>query len=246
MRLRNGILSAGGGMRTTALAAAAILSIAAVCLAAPVRADAPGTREARRLADARAAYLALFEVEEAKEVPGPLLEGCRCVAVFPGVVKGALGWGGRRGSGVFTCRDSAGVWSPPAFMTLTGGSVGFQIGVEKADVVLFVMDAKSAEALADGEFTVGAKGSIAAGPVGRTAEGATDLRLDAEIYSYARSRGLFAGISLEGAHLGHDGKAIERFYGKPVAPRALLFGSPGVETPAAARAFLEVLPARGK
>lgn len=200
------------------------------------------TREQKRLADAREAYVALFEVEEAKEIPGPLLEKCRCVAVFPGMIKGALGWGGRRGSGVLTCRDSAGVWSPPAFMTLTGGSVGFQIGVEKADVVLFVMSAKTAEGLADGEFTVGAKGSIAAGPVGRTAEGATDLRLDAEIYSYARSKGLFAGISLEGAHIGHDEKAIERFYGKPLAPRALLFGDPGIEVPEEARGFLEALP----
>lgn len=223
----------------------AMVCVAALAATAPVRAD-DRSREAQRLADAREAYLALFEVEEAKEVPEPLLEKCRCVAVFPGVIKGAIGWGGRRGSGVLSCRDSAGAWSPPVFMTLTGGSIGFQIGVEKADVVLFVMNGKSAGGLAEGEFTVGAKGSIAAGPVGRTAEGATDLRLDAEIYSYARSKGLFAGISLEGAHLGNDGKAIERFYGKPVAPRTLLFGDPAVEVPEAARNFLEVLPEPGE
>jgi lipid-binding SYLF domain-containing protein len=224
----------------------ACMTAAAVAVAgSAAQADSP-TREEKRIADARSAYLALFEVEEAKEIPQPLLEKCRCVAVFPGVVKGALGWGGRRGSGVLSCRDDSGTWSAPTFMTLTGGSVGLQIGVEKADVVLFVMNSKSAEALADGGFTLGAKGSIAAGPVGRTAEGATDLRLDAEIYSYARSKGLFAGLSLEGAHLGHDVRAIERFYGKSVAPRALLFGDPGVPTPEAARTFLEVLPRAGE
>lgn len=236
--------SGPAGRRAAAGCAVVACLLASMPIAGPVAADSP-SREAQRLADAREAYLALLEVEEAKEIPEPLLEKCRCVAVFPGVIKGALGWGGRRGSGVLSCRDSTGAWSPPAFMTLTGGSVGFQIGVEKADVVLFVMNGKSAGALADGEFTVGAKGSIAAGPVGRTAEGATDLKLDAEIYSYARSKGLFAGISLEGAHLGHDQKATEHFYGKPVEPRVLLFGNPDVALPKAAGGFLEALPARG-
>jgi len=220
---------------------AALLLLA---LGAAVRSADAEDREAARLEAARTAYDALFEVEEAGEVPVPLLERCACVAVFPGVIKGALGWGGRRGHGVMSCRDSAGTWSPPTFMTLTGGSVGFQIGVERADVVLFVMNPKSARSLAGGEFTLGAKGSIAAGPVGRTAEGATDVRLDAEIYSYARSKGLFAGISLEGAHLAQDRDAIERFYGRRIDPAALLFAPPALELPAAARAFLEALPAR--
>jgi lipid-binding SYLF domain-containing protein len=223
----------------------AVLALALLCPAPGGAADAPG-REAKRLTDARDAYTALLGVEEAHEIPEPLLQRCQCVAVFPGVVKGALGWGGRRGSGVLTCRDDAGVWSAPTFMTLTGGSVGFQIGVEKADVVLFVMNEKGARAMADGEFTVGAKGSVVAGPVGRTAEGATDVRLDAEIYSYARAKGLFAGLSLEGAHIGNDLKAIERFYGRAIPPKALLFERAGVELPAAAKSFLEVLPARAR
>lgn len=228
----------------TAVARTAL--VMALFSAAPAgAADAPA-RESKRLSDAREAYTALLGVDEAQEIPERLLERCRCVAVFPGVIKGAIGWGGRRGSGVLTCRDTAGVWSAPAFMTLTGGSVGFQIGVEKADVVLFVMNEKGARAMTDGEFTVGAKGSVVAGPVGRTAEGATDLRLDAEIYSYARAKGLFAGLSLEGAHIGNDLKAIERFYGKAIPPRALLFERAAIQLPAAARAFLEVLPARAK
>lgn len=220
---------------------------AALTIATPPRttfAADDATRETKRLADAREAYLGLLGVEEAESVPAPLLEKCECVAVFPGVIKGALGWGGRHGNGVMTCRDTSGRWSAPAFMTLTGGSVGFQIGVEKADVVLFVMNAKGARALTGGDFTVGAKGSIAAGPVGRTAEGATDIRLDAEIYSYARARGLFAGVSLEGARIGSDEKAIARFYGEAVPPERLLFSKPDKALPAEAKAFLEVLPAR--
>jgi lipid-binding SYLF domain-containing protein len=220
-----------------------ILSLLLLAALAASAATAAGeeTREAKRLDDAREAYLAIKGTEDAG-IPERLLEKCRCVAVFPGVVKGAIGWGGRRGSGVMTCRDSAGVWSAPTFLTLTGGSVGLQIGVEKADVLLFVMNEKGARSMTHGEFTVGAKGSIAAGPVGRTAEGATDIKLDAEIYSYARSKGLFAGLSLEGAHLGNDLKAIERYYGKPLTPQALLFERPAVELPGSAEAFLKALP----
>lgn len=232
-------------IRLTGHAARAALVMACAVLAAlmPSRPAlaADASREAQRLLDARDAYLALKGTEDAG-IPERLLAECRCVAVFPGVIKGALGWGGRRGSGVLTCRDSSGAWSAPTFMTLTGGSVGFQIGVEKADVLLFVMNDRGALAMAAGEFTVGAKGSVAAGPVGRSAEGATDIRLDAELYSYARAKGLFAGLSIEGSKLGSDSRAIERFYGRPLTPRSLLFERPPLELPAAARDFLEALP----
>jgi lipid-binding SYLF domain-containing protein len=230
-----------GRTRWTSAALAALMLAAFAGLAPSIAFADEATRETRRLTDAREAYLALKGVEET-EIPGRLLEKCRCVAVFPGVIKGAIGWGGRRGSGVLSCRDSAGTWSAPTFMTLTGGSVGLQIGVEKADVVLFVMNEKGARGMTDGEFTVGAKGSVAAGAVGRTAEGATDLKLDSEIYSYARAKGLFAGLSLEGARLGNDSKAIERFYGKALTPNALLFERADIELPEAAAAFLKVLP----
>jgi lipid-binding SYLF domain-containing protein len=202
---------------------------------------APAEREARLLSDAGAAFRELLKVSDA-EVPERLLEDCRCIAVFPGVVKGALGWGARRGHGVISCRDAGGTWSAPLFMTLTGGSFGLQIGVEKSAHVLFVMNERSARALVRNEFTLGARGGVAAGPLGRSAEGSTDIKLDAEIYSYARSKGLFAGISLEGARVNTDRKAALRFYGRAVTPDEVLFERTAA-APGAARSFLEALPA---
>lgn len=196
------------------------------------------SKEAERLADAREAYLELKNTE----VPKELLARCKCVAVIPGVVKGALGFGGRHGKGVISCRDSAGVWSPPAFVTLSGGSFGLQIGVEKADVVLFFMTEKGARSLVESKFTLGAKAGVAAGPAGRTAEADTDLKLNAEIYSYAKSKGLFAGISLEGARLSPDNDALHRFYGEAAKPDRVLFHQEAPSRPPAIQPFLEVLP----
>ena len=200
------------------------------------------TDEVERLRDARAVFQEIRDLKGA-EIPASLLERARCIAVLPGVVKGALGWGARHGRGVMSCRDSAGAWSPPLFVSVTGGSFGLQIGVEKADVVLFFMTEKGARSLVESKFTLGGKAGVAAGPVGRTAEAGTDLKLDAEIYSYARSKGLFAGISLEGAKMSSDGKANRRFYGSEISPRQLLFSHRAPAAPHdAARRFLEVLP----
>lgn len=206
----------------------------------------PGSedREARRLDDARAVFLEIRDMPDA-EVPQPLLEKCRCIAVFPGVVKGAFGIGGRRGHGVMSCRDSAGVWSAPAFLTMTGGSFGFQIGVEKADVVLFFMSERGARSLVESRFTLGAKAGVSAGPVGRSAEAATDLKLDAEIYSYGRSKGAFAGISLEGAKVAADKSANERAYGKGLTTKEILFARPALKRSKPIEAFLSVLPPPG-
>jgi lipid-binding SYLF domain-containing protein len=228
-------------LRATAAAVAAVGALLLLAPAAPAADDEPRDKEAERLEDARAVYQELRDMEDA-EVPAPLLENCRCIAVFPGVVKGAFGFGGRRGHGVMTCRDSAGVWGAPAFLTLTGGSFGFQIGVEKADVLLFFMTERGARSLAESKFTLGAKVGLAAGPVGRSAEAATDLKLDAEIYSYGRSKGAFAGISLEGAKVGADKSAIERAYGKKLEPKEILFARPDLPRSKAMEAFLRVLP----
>lgn len=198
------------------------------------------TKEAERLSDAASA----FQEIKTTEVPKELLEKCKCVAVIPGVVKGALGFGGRHGKGVISCRDSAGVWSPPAFLTLSGGSFGLQIGVEKADVVLFFMTEKGARSLVESKFTLGAKAGVAAGPAGRTAEADTDLKLNAEIYSYAKSKGLFAGISLEGARLSPDNDALHRFYGESAKPDEVIFQQKAPSRPAAVQSFLQVLPSR--
>ena len=196
------------------------------------------SKEVQRLEDARVVYQELA----ATEVPKWLLEKCKCVAVIPGVVKGALGFGGRHGKGVLSCSNEAGVWSPPIFITLSGGSFGLQIGVEKADVVLFFMNEKGARSLVESKFTLGGKASVAAGPVGRTAEAGTDVKLNAEIYSYAKSKGLFAGISLEGSRLSPDNDALKRFYGKTAQPESILFQQNAPSRPPAIQPFLEVLP----
>jgi lipid-binding SYLF domain-containing protein len=216
------------------------LVVAMILTPAATRA-AQEDREASRLEDARAVFGEIRDMPDA-EVPEPLLHDCRCVAVFPGVVKGAFGIGGRRGHGVMTCRDSSGAWSAPAFLTLTGGSFGFQIGVEKADVVLFFMTERGARSLTESKITLGAKAGLAAGPVGRSAEAATDLKLDAEIYSYGRSKGVFAGISLEGAKIGADKDANERAYGRKIEPGAILFDRPALKRTKPMTAFLSALP----
>jgi len=207
-------------------------------LAQEQAAEKKHTKEEERLASARETYQELV----ASEVPKELQEKCKCVAAIPGVVKGALGFGGRHGKGVLSCRDAAGTWSPPIFLTLSGGSFGLQIGVEKADVVLFFMNDRGARSLVESKFTLGGKGSVAAGPVGRTAEASTDIKLNAEIYSYARTKGLFAGLSLEGAKLGPDKDATNRFYGKPVEPTAVLFEHKVPTNPPSAQKFLAALP----
>ena len=214
----------------------------ALALAAPaVRADdKTQDKEAKRLENSRQAFVELTQIKE--NIPRDLLDKARCVAVFPEVVKGAIGWGGRHGKGVMSCRMADGSWGPPIFLTITGGSFGLQIGVEKTELVLFFMNDKAASSLLESKFTLGGKGSVAAGPYGRSAEAETDLKLNAEIYSYAKSKGAFAGISLEGASLHPDNDALHRFYGTSANPRAVLLEGKAPKHPAAAGRFTEVLP----
>lgn len=222
-----------------------VAALAAALAVAPARgaADDDKNDEVERLERARVVFQEVRDMEDAK-IPARLMERARCVAVFPGVVKGAFGWGARVGKGVMSCRDASGRWGAPIFLTVKGGSFGFQIGVEKADVVLFFMTDRSARSLMESKFTLGGKAGLAAGPVGRTAEASTDLKLDAEIYSYARSKGVFAGISLEGARVAPDEKATRRFYGPAAQPKQILFGAtqPAPPLPPAARGFVEALP----
>ncbi|TMQ69553.1 MAG: lipid-binding SYLF domain-containing protein, partial [Candidatus Eisenbacteria bacterium] len=149
-----------------------------------------------RLRRAREVYRELIQTPD-RQIPQALQDQCKCVAVFPHVVKAAFGVGGRYGKGVVSCRTEAGLWSPPAPFTLAGGSWGFQIGAEAADVVLFFMTDHGAKSLLESKFTLGASAALAAGPEGRAAEAETDIKLNAEIYSYARAKGLFAGLSLD-------------------------------------------------
>ena len=186
-------------------------------------------------------YKELLDVPE-HEVPRELLKQSSCIAIIPSVIKGAFGWGGRHGRGVLTCRNEQGNWSPPVFVTLSGGSFGLQIGAQSTDIVLFFMSERSVRSLLKSKFTLGGDLSVAAGPVGRSAELATDLRLRAEIYSYAKSRGLFAGMSVEGARLAPHQKSIDRYYGERLWADELLFGLKKPALPPESRRLIEMLP----
>lgn len=175
-------------------------------------------------------------------VPQGLRDRAKAIAVFPKVMKGAIGFGARYGKGVVSHKMPDGQWSPPAFLTMSGGSWGLQIGVESADVILYFMSDESVRSLLSSKFTLGAKAGVAAGPAGRTAEADTDIKLNAEIYSYARSKGLFAGISLEGARVAPDQESVRAYYGQEVSPEAILFRGEVPTHPAQGEAFRHTLP----
>lgn len=206
-------------------------------------------KEAKRLDSCRTVIHEVMGVKE--QIPRDLMERAECVVVLPGVKKAAFGVGGRFGYGAATCRGEGGrgAWGPPLMISLKGGSFGLQIGGQEADLVLLIMNPKGIDYLLRSKFTLGADASVAAGPVGRTAEAATDIQMRAEILSYSRSRGIFAGISLEGAVVKADEKANYGVYGENVDSRDLLTRS-GREVPKAARGLVDELnklaPRRGE
>jgi lipid-binding SYLF domain-containing protein len=168
----------------------------------------------------------LNEVMQApdKSIPRDLLRDARAIAVIPDMVKAGFIFGGRRGEGLISVKSADGTWSNPSFITMTGGSVGFQIGVSSTHVVLVFRTQRGVDSIVRGKFTLGADASAAAGPVGRTATAATDGNLKAEIYSYSRSRGLFAGVALDGSALRIDYDANVLVYGSGVTPRRIFEG----------------------
>ncbi len=160
-----------------------------------------------------------------KGIPPALLSDATGIAIIPDVIKAGFIVGGRYGTGILVVRDKDGRWTDPAFVSITGGSIGWQIGVQAIDIVLVFKSSRSIEHILTGKFTLGADASIAAGPVGREASAATDVQLKSEIYSYSRSRGLFAGLALEGAALQVDEGADESFYGvKNISARDIFRG----------------------
>ncbi len=197
-------------------------------------------KEARRLNESREVLVELAGLKEG--APREILETARCVIVIPGVKKAALGIGGRFGYGAALCRtgNGEGPWGPPLMVSLKGASVGFQIGGQSSDFVLLVMNQKGVDNLLKSRFTLGVDASVAAGPIGRNAEAGTDLRMRAEILSYSRSRGIFAGISLEGASLRQDTGANHAIYGERVDPRTILLKS-GQPIPYEARGLVEAI-----
>jgi lipid-binding SYLF domain-containing protein len=174
-----------------------------------------------------------------KGIPQDLLDKAACVAIVPGLTKGAIGIGGRYGKGIVMCRKG-GEWTAPAFLTVEGGSFGFQLGLQKIDVVMLIMNQRGMDRLIGDKFTIGADASAAAGPVGRQASASTDIRLDAEILTYSRAKGLFAGISLDGAVVKPDKEDNREFYGKEIDPRSILMDG-AVPMPPEAKPLAEAL-----
>ncbi len=154
-------------------------------------------------------------------IPSAVLNKAECVAVFPRVLKAGFIVGGRGGRGVASCRTESG-WSAPIFLSLKGGSFGWQIGAQATDFVMLFMNRSGIDSLLSSQFTVGGDASVAAGPVGRQAGASTDIKLDAQILSYSRSRGLFAGLELKGVVISPESRRIEEAYGKNITPKEIL------------------------
>jgi len=197
--------------------------------------------EADRVKDAGVVLKEILNIPD--DIPQDLLDKAECLIILPSVKKGAIGIGGSYGRGVMICRSGQhykGKWGAPALYALEGISIGFQLGGQATDFVLLVMNPKGAESLLHSKVKLGADASAAAGPKGRTAEGATDIVMNAEILSYSRNKGLFAGISLEGSTLRSDGSANEKLYGKKLSAEDIIRkGKVGI--PASAHQLVSLL-----
>ncbi|MDP9338630.1 MAG: lipid-binding SYLF domain-containing protein [Acidobacteriota bacterium] len=182
-------------------------------------------KEEQRLQNCGTVLREIMDIPE--DIPQDLIDKAECIIVYPSVLKAAFVIGGSYGRGAMTCRTGehfSGHWSAPSMMALEGASFGFQIGGQATDFVLLVMNPRGARSILKSKVKLGADASAAAGPKGRTAEASTDATLRAEVLSYSRSRGLFAGISLAGATVRPDNDANERVYGRDVSARDIIFG----------------------
>jgi lipid-binding SYLF domain-containing protein len=201
------------------------------------------TKEEKRVADASDVLDQLSRIPE-KSVPPSLLSRAYAVAVIPNVVKIGFGLGARRGKGLLVVRNDDNTWSNPAFITLTGGSIGWQVGAQSTDIILVFKTRKGVDGIANGKLTLGADASVAAGPVGRQAAVATDIEFKAEVYSYSRNRGLFAGVSIEGSGVTMDRTANASFYSDAsMTPEKIFASSPNI-APDVANTFVQILTAQ--
>ncbi len=173
-----------------------------------------------------------------KGIPEEVLETAKCVAVVPHLVKGGFIFGGKHGRGVATCRTADG-WSAPAFISIGGGSAGLQIGVEGVDLIMLIMNDKGMQQLLSSKFQISGEGSAAAGPVGRHASAGTDWKMDTEMLTYSRSKGIFAGLTLEGAVVQQDSDSTLSVYGRDVSFKSVLQGK--VPTPDMAKPFIKAV-----
>ncbi len=180
-----------------------------------------------------AATKVLTDFTKMKEkIPQKLLQVTQGIIVIPKLINAGFVVGGKRGKGIAVVKREDGTWSDPAFITLTGGSIGFQVGVQSIDLVLVFKNRETLEKIGKGSFTLGGDASVTAGPLGRNSSASTDYKLEAEVYSYSRSKGLFAGISLSGSALDVDSKANEAFYGEET-DAATIFSNSTKKTPEA-------------
>jgi lipid-binding SYLF domain-containing protein len=213
------------------------LAFAMVC--APLLAADTTTKTAERLDDAASLFSEIMSTPD-RAIPQELLERAQCVVIVPELKKAAFVVGAKYGRGFAVCRGAAGAgWGPPAAIRIEGGSVGFQIGISSTDVLMLVMNKRGMRRLSSSKFTIGGDAAAAAGPVGRSASAQTDAFVSAEILSYSRSKGLFAGVSLEGATLRNDLDENEILYGKRWPSKQIL-GS-GAKMPEAASKLIAVL-----
>jgi SH3 domain-containing YSC84-like protein 1 len=224
----------------------AFLTLIAVALCMPVFAAGPAApkpddeKEAKVSDRVQAAADVLNEIQSTpdKGIPQSILSSAECVAVVPSMLKGGFIVGAKYGRGLASCRTSKG-WSAPAFFLVEGGSFGFQIGGQAVDLIMLIMNDNGMKNLLSSKFELGADASVAAGPVGRLAEGNTDWKMRAEVLTYSRARGAFAGVTLNGAVIKQDKDATREFYGHMVTFPASLKGE--IDAPDAANAFLSTL-----
>lgn len=220
-----------------------VTSLLALAVVAPLSARA-AQKEMDRLQESATVLKEILGMPDS--IPKDLLDRAECVIVFPSVKKFAIGVGGSYGRGVMSCRGGQtfdGPWSAPAMVALEGGSIGFQLGGQATDFVLLVMNDRGADSVLGSKIKLGADASAAAGPKGRTAGAATDLAMRAEILTYSRSRGLFAGVSLEGSTLRPDSDGTEAVYGRKLEGREIVRGGT-VATPQGAGPLIDLLNSR--
>jgi len=215
-----------------------------LCLSAPTAFATNDEKEVERVKDAGLVMKEILNIPD--DIPQDLLDKAECIVVLPSVKKGAFGVGGSYGRGVMICRGGehyTGAWGAPALYALEGLSIGVQLGGQATDFVLLVMNPKGARSLLSSKVKLGADASAAAGPKGRTAEGATDVVMNAEILSYSRNKGLFAGISLEGSTLRSDGSANEKLYGRKLTAKEIIVEHK-VGVPACAHQLVSMLQSK--
>ena len=217
-----------------------LLALILACVFLP-SAFADNQKEQERVKESGEVLKEILNIPD--DIPQELLDKAECLVILPSVKKGAFGIGGSFGRGVMICRSGeryTGLWGPPAMFALEGINIGFQLGGEATDYVLLVMNPKGARSLLNSKVKLGADASAAAGPKGRSSEAATDVVMNAEILSYSRAKGLFAGISLEGSTLRSDGGANEKLYGQKVTAKDII-RSGKARTPACAQELVALL-----